>query len=278
MRRVELPREEALIMPIGDVQYGDPRCDWDRFKRHITWGVEHGAYFIGMGEFVDVASPSNRIAYRSAKFYDSFRAMADEKAQENVEKVLAALKGSESQWLGILEGHHFWEFEDGSSTDMRVARGLGCPFMGNCAIVRLEFDNGKSHTKRPGVDIWCHHGTGSGRKVTSPINLLLDVLDYWEADIYLIGHQHKIIATPLDRLYPHWGQKPRIVHRTKVLACTGSFLKGYDVGSTRVGTTKPEGTYVEKGMMNPASLGGILLKVRPRIVQGFARLDINVEL
>ena len=278
LKTISLPREEALIMPIGDVQVGDPRCDEERFKKHIKWGVEHGAYFLGMGEFVDIASPSNRDKYKGSRFYDSFRHMADEAAEEHIRRVLDLMDGSQGRWLGVLEGHHFWEFEDGSTTDMRIARELGCPFLGNCAIVRLEFDNASSHLRRAGVDIWAHHGVGSGRKVTSPILLLLDVLSYWEADIYLMGHQHKIIATPIDRLYPVWGKNPRLQHKTKILACTGSFLRGYEVGSTRVGTKKPEGTYIEKQMLNPASLGGILLKVRPRVSEGFVNLDLGVEL
>ena len=51
---------EFILMPIGDIQYTGTRydtADIDRLKRHIEWGITHDAWFLGMGDYIDFASP-----------------------------------------------------------------------------------------------------------------------------------------------------------------------------------------------------------------------------
>lgn len=117
----------------------------------------------------------------------------------------------------------------------------------------------------------------------APLNKLERVMTAWEADIYLIGHHHKKVAGPIDRVEMQVGgngREARLVHRTKVLACTGSFLKGYVTGDSQGRT--PRGGYVEQKMLNPVALGGILVKIRPRWLNSDTKVgwvpDINVEL
>ena len=89
-----------------------------------------------------------------------------------------------------------------------------------------------------------------------------------------MGHQHKKIAAPIDEIY--YSRSGRMLHHTKVLACTGSFLKGYLANSTSEG--RAGGTYVEKGMMTPVSLGGIVIELGIVKEEYGDRLDLNVSL
>ncbi len=272
-----LPWKESLIMPVGDVQLGVPACDVDRFKRHIEWGMEHDALFLGMGDYVDIASPSNRKALKSIKLYDTVLSAVEEKANKDVEDFLAVVKGTEGRWLGLLEGHHYVEFVDGTTTDTRIAQALGTVFLGNCAFVRLSFmytDSQKASSVT--ATIWCHHGAGGGARAGSPLNKLEPLVVGFDADAYLIGHQHKKVAAPLDQIYMTKSKMPRLAHRTKLIACTGSFLKGYLQNSQSSG--RPGGTYVERAMLTPVALGGIIVKLRPVHTSEGNRLDINVEL
>lgn len=99
---------------------------------------------------------------------------------------------------------------------------------------------------------------------------------YFDADIYLIGHQHKKVSAPLDQLYMTRKKPYGIAHRTKVIACTGGYLQGYYKGANQ-GRPYPRGGYVERGMRPPVALGCILLYLRP-IHSHEDRLDINVSL
>lgn len=276
--------EDILIMPVGDIQWSgrDSEVAMGMLQRHIAWGVERGAYFLGMGDYIDFMSPSNRLRQAQAALYDTALKTIDDKAHSLVEDLwLKALKPSRGRWLGLLEGHHYHEYRDGTTTDQELAKLLDAPFLGSSAFVRLMLQMTK--TQRGGVTIWCHHGVGGGITLGAPLNKLERLLAAWEADIYLIGHHHKKVAGPIDRVEMVSGgngAKPRLVHRTKIIACTGSFLKGYGTGDKQGGT--PRGGYVEQKMLNPVALGGVLLKIRPRWDAADRnsgwRPDMNVEL
>lgn len=269
-------KNPIVIMPIGDAQVGVEAADVNRLRRHIGWGINtQSAMFLGMGDYVDMASPSNRKTLRAAGLYDTVTEALEAKANNDIELFLDAVKGSESRWLGLLQGHHYMEMADGTTSDIHISNRLHAPFLGDSALVRLIFDKSKDADGMPiKADIWCHHGRGGGSAVAAPINLLEKVARGFDADIYLMGHQHKKIAAPIDELY--YSRSGRLLHHTKLLACTGSFLRGYLDKSESEG--RAGGTYVEKGMLTPVSLGGIVLRLGIIKEEYGDRLDINVEL
>lgn len=284
-RSLWLPLKEALILPVGDIQLDPKRndrprtADVDRFKQYIQWGVDHGAYFIGMGDYVDVMSPSNRDKYTQAGFYDSVKDALEAKAEEvegELQDILAPTRG---RWLGLLEGHHFFPHEDGTTTDTRLAGFLGTQFLGTSALVQVKFRPEGKH-KPPSFTIFAHHGHSGGKLLSTPLNQLEGVLKSFDADVYLIGHHHKKVGGKYPILKAEWserGGKHRLVHKNRILACTGSFLKGYVEGSKRDG--RAQGGYVEKGLMNPVALGGIIISARPRYDHDrYASVDLDLTL
>jgi len=258
-----LPMQEVLIMPIGDIHNdASGNSDLEKLRRHISWGMERGAYFLGMADYVDLASPSNRQQLLGAKVYDSVYDALDAQAYKAVEQLYEIMKPTVGRWLGLLTGHHYWQFQDGDTSDCWLARKFQAPFLGDCAMIRCQFAEPQGKP-RAAFTIWCHHGTGSGMTVASPLNRLERVVEYFDADVYLIGHQHKLVGAPMDRLYVNWNRKPpQVEHRTVIVACTGGWLRGYQGGSRRGG--KAQGTYVEKKMLSPTALGGVVISARPR--------------
>lgn len=265
-----LPMQETLILPVGDIQLdpyvpGKPRwSDVKRLKDYIAWGVDHNAYYIGMGDYVDVMSPSNRDKYKSAGFYDSVQDALEAKAVEVQEELHDILSPTRGRWLGLLEGHHFFPHDDGSTTDTRLAAFLGTSFLGTSAMVEVKFEPLEKHAP-PAFTIWAHHGRAGGKLLATPLNQLESIMKSFEADVYLVGHHHKKVAGKYPLVKAKFGAKggkPTLVHRNRILASTGSYLKGYQEYSRRDG--RAQGGYVEKGMMNPVALGGIVLIARPR--------------
>jgi len=256
---------EFILMPVGDIQYTGTRhdtADIDRLKRHVEWGVKHDAWFLGMGDYIDFASPSNRQRIKAAALYDTAEDVIEETAIKMTDELYnKALKGSEGRWLGLLEGHHYTQLRDGTTSDQYLTRKLKSRFLGTCAYIRLVFPGGT--TKKSNVLIWAHHGVGSGR-IGAPLNKLELLPTYWDADIYLMGHQSKKVAAPLDRIYPvfNGNGRPHLNHRTLIIAGTGGFSRAYLQGHCQGNT--PRGGYVEKGMLSPVALGGIVVKIRPR--------------
>jgi len=80
-----LPFREVRIMPLGDIQYGAP-IDMERLKKYLKWAKQHDVWFLGMGDYLDVASPSNRKEMGGVRprIYDSIRKAIDEKIGQQV--------------------------------------------------------------------------------------------------------------------------------------------------------------------------------------------------
>ncbi len=270
-----LPWDETLIMPVGDVQYGGSGADLDKFKRHMEWGMKQGAYFISMGDMVDMPSPSGRRKIVQADFYDSVLDSLSESAMRHMETIAEVIKGTENRWLGFLEGHHYWDFGGGVTTDTLLAEKMNSPFMGTCGIVQLRFRN--SNKRAVTCQIWAHHGAGSGATMTAPLNKLERMMSRFPTvDIFLIGHYSRKAGYPVDALVPVFGKRPRLIAKRRILAVTGGFSKGYEAGSRRNG--RAGGSYVEAAMMPPTNLGGVVLYVRPVHTEHEDRLDMNISL
>ena len=169
----------------------------------------------------------------------------------------------------MLQGHHYYEFDAATTTDTELARYLEAPFLGDCAFMRLSFQKdtggGKDHQVKQSVSLWAHHGAGSGASATSALTKLERYAGYVDADIMLMGHQSKRGYLPKPRFglgrYTKRGQL-HLENRTQHLVATGSWMEGYHVGKPARG--RPQGSYVEKGMMVPTSLGGMVVTLTPR--------------
>jgi len=251
------------IYPFGDLHSGGGGYE-KLFRRELKVLIDDpNGYALGMGDYIDLMSPSNRAEIQAAKLYDSAINELDRIADRYVTHIKTLLRGSEGKWLGFLEGHHWLPTLDGLTTDMKIAEAMGAPFLGSCAFVRLAFkpppESASRH--RQTCDIWCHHGAGGGVLASAPLNRLERVVRAFDADIYFIGHHHKQVAARLQQLYMTRKRPYELGHRDQIIACTGGYMRGYLLDN-KVGRV-PRGSYVEKGMMAPSALGGIRVSVTP---------------
>jgi hypothetical protein len=259
--KVKTKSQRVAVCPIGDIQWsgeGGPTAVV-HVQRHIAKCLElekqgYVVRFIGMGDYIDFLSPSNRQRLANAALYDSADSVITAKAEELTEEawrlMLAPTKG---KWLGLLEGHHFYETQ-GSTSDMWLAAGLDAPFLGTSAFVRID---------PAGFVICAHHGLGGGILPTSGINKMY----HWSAglagaDVYLMGHNTKMGVVRLSRPLPN-ADFTDLTHHDVLLVNTGGFSKSNIVGHTQGRIRR--GDYAEKGMMTPSPLAApIVLLNGPR--------------
>ena len=273
-KSLTLPYEEIQLMPIGDVQLGADGVQVDRLKRQIDWAMaQNNVYFIGMGDYVDVMSPSNRDAWRGVKKYDSVESLMERGVRSLEKDFLSIVSGTEGRWLGLLEGHHFYEYADGTTSDTFITQQLRSRFLGTSAIVRIKFQDG---THIITCDIWCHHGWGSGKAPHSPLNKLYDAMAHFEGiDVFLMGHHTKKCGVKIPKLY--MDRAGRLRDRQIVLAGTGGFYLGHKQNSRSI-AGNARGSYAEKAGMSPVTLGSPLIRIRPRRHKDYDNLDLNVEI
>lgn len=245
--------QQLVVAPLGDLQWAGrfgPTAR-DHVRRHIDRVLEHeDAWFLGTGDYIDFLSPSNRERLDSAQLYDTAKAVIADKARSLVEEVYEGmLKDTRGRWLGLIEGHHYFQ-ADGETSDQWLAEMLKAPFLGTSAYVRVM---------PSGVVLLVHHGVGNSVLPTGPLNKLY----HWAhgmagADVYLIGHTTKMSVARLSRPRPDWSARD-LTHSDIFLVNCGGFSKSSIVGHSIGGI--PRGDYAEKAMMTPSPLAAPLIHI-----------------
>jgi len=265
-RNASLPWASALIMPIGDVQYDGPdgAADIGRLRRHLAWGMKHKVWFIGMGDMVDFLSPSNRDRLAKAGLYDTATRVMDRAATTLEDEILETLGPTKGHWIGMLQGHHYYAHEDGTTSDTRIAKVLVAPYLGDCAIIRLTF---KDDNQSVNFKMWAHHGHGgSGVLPTAGLNKLYhQKVRYPNVRLFLMGHVPQLGHITTDGLDVTDRGDPHIIAEDTHYVLTGGFARGYQEGSMFEG--RAQGGYAEKAMMPPAVMGGALIRLTPEDVR-----------
>ena len=249
-----------VVAPLGDIQWSgkDGMTTQDHLKRHIDAMLERGAYFLGMGDYIDFLSPSNRQRLRGAALYDTAEDVIDAKGLELVHELYEKfLKPTVGRWIGLLEGHHYSQFRAGDTSDMRLCQMLKVPFLGTTACVRVQFM--KSTVSYGSAILWAHHGArGAGSTQGAALNELQQVAASWEGvDVFFMGHVPKGVLAPLNRPFPYWPGRgiwrPMLVHKTVYLVRCGGFSKSYVQGAKQ--GQIPRGGYAEQRAMSPGFIG-----------------------
>ena len=242
---VKTKSHKVVIAPIGDIQWsgGDGPTALDHVKRHIERAMKLKAWFVGMGDYIDFMSPSNRMRLTSAALYDTAQQVVSDAGfrlcQEVYQDILKPTKG---RWLGLLEGHHFYEVQ-GQTSDMWLAKALGCSFLGTSAYIRLE---------PSGVVLWVHHGNGGGSTPGASLNTLSRVAaGLGGADVYMMGHTTRLSVSRLSRPSPN-ARHTNLTHADIFLVNCGGFSKSNIVGHKHGEIAR--GDYAEQRMLTPSPL------------------------
>jgi hypothetical protein len=158
--------------------------------------------------------------------------------------------------IGLLGGNHYFDVDDGVTTDHLLAAALGTKFLGVCAFVRISLNfKGRKYTHP--LDIFAHHGKGGGTTPGGQFNSIEKMLSSADADLYLMGHTHGkgcIPSSPRLVLKDAPASALLVRERTPWLGRTGSFLKAYESGKV---------SYNVDAARSPASLGWIEFEITP---------------
>jgi hypothetical protein len=193
--------------------------------------------------------------------------------------------------LGLAYGHHSYTFQFGDrDTNPNYGRNtteimcdtLNVPYLGFSGLLnvcmKVQRPEGKYQEPRF-FTIYYHHGHGASRTKGGSIAPVRRKIEGFQADIYLMGHDHNKWALPESRLRihnPSRGKKGgrsragglvecpnRLTHSKVVYARTASFVKGYAEG--------PRATYQEVAGYQPTEIGAVKVSLRWK----FREDDVN---
>lgn len=263
--------ETIYLFPFGDIHRHAPLCDVERWHEFCSWAQnKKPAYFVGMGDYDDLASTSERELLSSKKFHESTIKTLDTLYKKHTKVLAEELSFCRGRLIGLIGGNHYADLSSGINTDMLLADYLGATFLGVASFVRLSFVPKKRGNMRRSLDLFLHHGKGSGRLAGGTINSVEKMMDIAEADIYICGHDHQKGVRPVEKLRLLGGKGSlRLSKRKILLARSGSFLKGYVPG---------EASYIVDSAARPTELGVTKIEITPRRIRGGGKDDFEFDI
>ena len=262
--RLASATQRVTLVPLGDLQWSgdDEAIAYDRLERHIARCLTYPTpLFIGMGDYIDFASPSNRRRIDEAGLYDTAKQVIADATKALVDDLFARLlKGTRGKWLGMVQGHHHHpckvaELKDGTAvhedSDVYLAKKLNAPWLDEMGVIKLMFPGGGV------VRVLALHGSGYSVYPWGPLNRL-HRLQGFRVDVMLMGHQTKMAKSTADALeFPP--DRDDVEDVPVKMVGTGGWMKGYVNGRR---------TYVSQAGLSPVTLGQPVIHIRPERYAG----------
>lgn len=269
------PGQSLWIAPFNDIHYNTDECDKERFHRYIQWGANKlkagdKLCAIGLGDYNDTLSPSERAAIVSAKGGYGMHETTLRELDKMVEGMTNNFTAAMLPWKGsiamLLEGHHYMCYSAmhpskslrGSSTTEHLCTLLGATFGGQLGILDLNF----GHSLR--LIVVATHGYGGARTPGARVIKRVRMNEVYEGDLYLMAHDNTKMAIS-DNVLKHLANGT-FVARKRTYCGVGSFQKAYP-------DKQPQGGYVEAIMLPPSDLGAVITQVKVELRNGKYRLD-----
>ena len=93
IHKVEIPvltlNEPIYLIPFGDIHRWAPLCDENKWLEFLEWAKrKKNAYFLGMGDYDDLASYSERKAFLTANFHESTLMSIEDLSRKRTEDLI----------------------------------------------------------------------------------------------------------------------------------------------------------------------------------------------
>jgi len=235
------------LKPISDIHIGNRAFDKKAFKEYLA-DSDKKTYFIGIGDLYDA------IVVNDIRYQKSIDATGgDDVIDKQIDIGIELLKPYRDRIIGLGVGNHERTVIKRCGTDMikRTCQKLGVPNLGYSGLIRLMFSQNNTRTRT--IIVRYHHGWGGGsRTIGADLTKFSRDVAYWDADIFLYGHVHKLQTDEIPRLGL---SAEKLYAKPKVICICGTFLKTY-LDST-------DATYSEVAGYPPTTVGGLTLTIRP---------------
>jgi len=221
-------------------------ADINGFKKFLA--DKENCYYIGVGDIMDDIIAIDK---RYAKSQDDTE--GDDIIDQQIEKAYSLLSPYKEKIIGLGEGNHERTIagKNGTNPIKRLCKELGCEYLGYSFLVRLVFHENNARFRH--VIIYGNHGWGGGSRTEGgSLTKYAKTIGYYDADIYLFGHDHTLVTKPSPRL-SLVGEK--LIAKDRHICICGTFLKTVSVDENP--------TWAETRGFNPARIGGVTISIKP---------------
>lgn len=189
---VEKLNEPIYLIPFGDMHRFAPLCDVEKWFDFLKWAkTKPNSFYLGMGDYDDLASFSERKALLQACLHESTQMTLDELFTSRVNRLYDEISFMQGRLIGLIEGNHHGILQSGMTTTQMMCDKLKTKYLGVSSFIRLSFAYGH---KRASVDIWAHHGKGASRLLGSSLNTVEQMEAIADADIFCVDETTEILT------------------------------------------------------------------------------------
>lgn len=257
-----IPLESTLI-PGGCLHW--PVGEKDLLKEWVeAVATAKNGFTVLMGDAFDNARTTFGKHIRSYMGDENSREALDSMVRHEVEALAKVLMPIRSRILGAIQGNHFWPFIDGTTSDQYLCQLLRIPYLGHFGAIRLDFYKpSRPHETAVQKVLVAHHSGGSsgGRTTSGDVAAAGRFEQGWDADIYLVSHTHRRIAWKEELMGLTRKNDPHVTQRTKVIARTGAFLKGFKEDNPSTNQLYIP-SYAEKAAYRATNLGWVEISLK----------------
>jgi len=248
------------IIGVGDIHLGGVGCDKERLQEILDYikNNDH-CYWIGMGDYLESINPDDKRFDPHSIDPEYDIPSLSNLLTTQVEDMIEFFKPIAHRCIGLLAGNHEEKVRLRYYRDVvyDLCKELKVQYLGYSAFVRLRTVRKTKDTMgtRHIYTIFACHGYGAARKAGASVNRLVDVAHSFDADIIMLAHEHKKVASPpILKLSIQKVDELKLFVKKQVAVNTGSFMKGYVVSGK---------SYVERAMYPPTDLGVVKITVEP---------------
>ena len=263
-------RDTFTIWNLADLHMMSKACAMKRLYADVRRiKNDPRSFFVGGGDYVEAIGFSDKRFRPDSVAEDVSVADLGNLGQAGMERTRDLLMPIKDKCLGLLLGNHELRLQvKNQQEDLHawLCTELGMPNLRYSALFDVVFSRVPgTRTPRLVPDIpehrndskqyriFCHHGAGYAQTPGGKLNRLVDFMNNFDADLFMVAHVHDKIARPIIQIGAN-RFCTELVERRKVGIITGSYLRTYAQGVT---------TYGEQHGYRPVPLGMSGIRVCP---------------
>jgi len=246
--------QEFKLIPLFDIHLGNKSCDKRKLKEDIKKAEDtENLFIVGGGDWLDSIIVTDKRYRKSADDTDSEAIIDDQ-----IDTLAEILDPVKHKILCAGDGNHeLTLIKHGTNPVKRLCEKLSTPeheviYFGESWMLKLMFHEDGQRGRS--LTIYCHHGWGGGSRTQgADITKYSHAVKFWDADLFLFGHTHKVKADIVEvgRMI---GNNSWKTFQKKTLVC-GTYQRTYSQDTTT--------TWAESKGFNPTTIGNPYAILKP---------------
>ncbi len=229
MKVLKLKHDKSIVLcTMTDVHLASPRHDSEAFKQTMRRIQQNSNYYFYIdGDICENIVPGRKISSNDQTMSNT----------EQIKMVIDILKPIKHKCLFGIEANHIERTKKVADLDLMatICHALDIPYYGSGGYVKIKV--GKNE-----YTLAVSHGCSGAKNSETELYKLKEI--YSDADIFILGHDHKLFATP--KVFMSVDKDDNEVAKVKWFCRGGSYLNHAEYAKKRLYSPLPTGSLLIK--------------------------------